>query len=122
MKVTIGQAELGLAQYISKEICSKLSDWRKWAVPVFVGSMNPRFERMFAENKEILVEAGFVDQEGMIDIDLVYDRFRKAAEDSGDIVQDIPVLGTLRLSVKDIDMLYQLITANAPSSRSFGSE
>ena len=50
MKVTIGQAELGLAQYISKEICSKLSDWRKWAVPVFVGSMNPRFERMFAEN------------------------------------------------------------------------
>ena len=90
-------------------------------MPVFVGSMNPRFERMFAENKEILVEAGFVDQEGMIDIDLVYDRFRKAAEDSGDIVQDIPVLGTLRLTVKDIDMLYQLIKANAPSSRSFSS-
>ena len=121
MKVTLGQAELGLAQYISKEICSKLSDWRKWAVPVFIGSMNPRFERMLAENKEILVEAGFVDQDGMIDIDLVYDRFHKAAEEGGDIVQDVPILGTLRLSIKDIDMLYQLIKANAPSPRGFGS-
>ena len=79
MKVTLGQVESGLAQYISREICSKLSDWRKWVVPVFVGSMNPKFERMFAENKNVLVEAGFVDQDNMIDIDLVYDRFRKAA-------------------------------------------
>ena len=120
MKVTLGQVESGLAQYISREICSKLSDWRKWVVPVFVGSMNPKFERMFAENKNVLVEAGFVDQDNMIDIDLVYDRFRKAADDGGGIVQEVPVLGTLRLSAKDIDMLYQLIKANgASSSRGF---
>lgn len=108
MKVTLAKAEECIITYINKELCPKFGDWRKWVLPVMMSSCIPTMEKKFYENKDILVSSGFVDKEDMIDIDLIYDKFHRVAETNGDITQDIPLLGTVKFSSRDIETLYRL--------------
>ena len=112
MKVTLSEFEECLSLYVSKEICSKLSDWRKWVLPVFIGTLIPKAEKMFYDNKDILSSTGLI-EDNLIDVDALYDKFYKIAKESGDIEQTIPYVGTLKLSANDIDTFYKIIKSNA---------
>lgn len=108
MKITLTKAEECINSYVSKELCPKMPDWRKWVVPVMIGMYIPTLERKFNDNIEVLKSSGFVDSEGLIDIDLVYDKFHRVAEESGDIVQEIPMIGSVRFTSRDIEAFYRL--------------
>lgn len=109
MKVTLDKFEEGIRLYVSKEICPKLTDWRKWVIPVMIGMFIPKIDNLFQSNKDSLILSGFVDAEGLIDIDSLYENFYSIAEESGDIVQEIPFIGTLKLSSRDIESFYKIL-------------
>ena len=112
MKVTLSEFEECLSIYVSKEICSKLTDWRKWVLPVFIGTLVPKAEKVFYDNQDILSSTGLV-EDNLIDIDALYDKFYKISKESGDIEQTIPYIGTIKLSSNDIDAFYKIVKSNA---------
>ena len=65
MKITIDRAKSALMEYISDEFCNRLYDYRKWLVPIFIGSYMPKLDKMIEENKEGLVNLGFMDENGL---------------------------------------------------------
>ena len=78
MKITIDRAKSALMEYISDEFCNRLYDYRKWLVPIFIGSYMPKLDKMIEKNKEGLVNLGFMDENGLVCIDTVYtDRSKK---------------------------------------------
>lgn len=109
MKITIDRAKSALMEYISDEFCNRLYDYRKWLVPVFIGSYMPKIDKMIEENKEGLVSLGFMDENGLICIDTVYRKFKDTAEEYGDVIQKMPLLGEVTFTSKDIDKLYKII-------------
>lgn len=109
MKITIDRAKSALMEYISDEFCNRLYDYRKWLVPVFIGSYMPKIDKMIEENKEGLVSLGFMDENGLICIDTVYKKFKDTAEEYGDVIQKMPLLGEVTFTSKDIDKLYKII-------------
>ena len=109
MKITIDRAKSALMEYISDEFCNRLYDYRKWLVPIFIGSYMPKLDKMIEENKEGLVNLGFVDENGLVCIDTVYKRFKDTAEEYGDVIQKMPLLGEVTFTSKDIDKLYKII-------------
>ena len=109
MKITIDRAKSALMEYVSDEFCNRLYDYRKWLVPVFIGSYMPRIDKMIEENKEGLVSLGFMDENGLICIDTVYKKFKDTAEEYGDVIQKMPLLGEVTFTSKDIDKLYKII-------------
>lgn len=113
MKVSLKKFEESVQTYISKEICSKLNDWRKWAIPVMVGVATPKMENIFHDKKELLLSSGFIDENENIDIDLLYDKFHKIAEESGSIIQNIPYIGEVTFTSKDIESLYRILKSDS---------
>ena len=109
MKITIDRAKSALMEYISDEFCNRLYDYRKWLVPVFIGSYMPKLDKMIEENKEGLVSLGFMDENGLICIDTAYKKFKDTAEEDGDVIQKMPLLGEVTFTSKDIDKLYKII-------------
>ena len=109
MKISIDRAKSALMEYISDEFCNRLYDYRKWLVPVFIGSYMPKLDKMIEENKEGLVSLGFMDENGLICIDTVYRKFKDTAEEYGDVIQKMPLLGEVTFTSKDIDKLYKII-------------
>lgn len=109
MKITVDRAKSALMEYISDEFCNRLYDYRKWLVPVFIGSYMPKLDKMIEENKEGLISLGFMDENGLICIDTVYRKFKDTAEEYGDVIQKMPLLGEVTFTSKDIDKLYKII-------------
>ena len=109
MKVTIDKFKNAVMEYVSDEFCNRLYDYRKWLVPVFVGSYMPKLDQMIEENKEGLIGMGFMDESNLICIDTVYKKFRETAEEYGDVIQKLPLLGEVTFTSKDIDKLYKII-------------
>ena len=109
MKITVDRAKSALMEYISDEFCNRLYDYRKWLVPIFIGSYMPKLDKMIEENKEGLVSLGFMDENGLICIDTVYRKFKDTAEEYGDVIQKMPLLGEVTFTSKDIDKLYKII-------------
>ena len=49
MKITVDRAKSALMEYISDEFCNRLYDYRKWLVPVFIGSYMPKLDKLIEE-------------------------------------------------------------------------
>lgn len=119
MKISLSVFEDCVFEYINREIVAKLSDWRKWAIPVAAGMAKPAMDNYFKKYEEILKTANIVDSSNMIDVDLLYDNFHKVAESTGDIVQSIPLIGEVKFSARDVEQLYRIIqSTDKPSSSS----
>lgn len=50
-----------------------------------------------------------MDENGLICIDTVYRKFKDTAEEYGDVIQKMPLLGEVTFTSKDIDKLYRII-------------
>ena len=57
-----------MIKYVNDHICSKLTDARKWVIPLALGSLIPTLEQKYRDHKEILKAMGFVDDMDMFDI------------------------------------------------------
>lgn len=103
--VTKEQFKNGLGMYIEKEFVDKFSGLKKWAV-VLAGTevINKADSIMSA-----LPPNTYMSEDGMIDIDRLYKNMRSIAEKTGAVVQNLPMIGDVKFTEKDIDELYRYI-------------
>lgn len=110
MKVTIEQFQNGFARYIDNEFTSKLSGLSKWMTGMGGTSISMRLPALIKQYKPMLMLMGFVTDDGMIELDELYNVAIETARRIGPVVQYIPTLHDTTFTDKDIDKLKMAIT------------
>ena len=103
--VTLEQMQTGLAGYVEKELVSKVPGVRKWVLALVATPVILQSGAMIGENKEMLVKAGYMTEDGMIDIDRIHSELKEVARKTGPVTQSFPVIGTFTFTEADIDTL-----------------
>ena len=108
--VSYSQVVNGISKYIDQEIVNKLQGWQKWALGAGTGIFLSKSGENFTQLKEnsIVKMLGLIDENGMVDVDIIYSELRKQA-DKGAIVAEIPMIGKLTLTKDDVEKLYTCI-------------
>lgn len=102
--------KFGVLNYIEKEMLSKITDWRKWAIGGIVVLGSAQIDTMYSANIPLLEKMGIV-IDGEIDLETLYKTLKETAEKQGSIKQNIPLLGEIGFDTSDIDVLYETIKA-----------
>jgi len=114
--VPIAQIKAGLETYIQQEIITKTAGLPRWGVGAMMGIVFKKSENFIAllRNNRFIQAMGLIDEQGNVDIDLIYNEVKKQAvkEDATiDLkIMDVP-LGTIKITSADVDALYQAIRA-----------
>lgn len=101
--------ENGIFDYINVEFCPKLTDWRKWGVPLAMGFITPYIEKKYLSYLDTLKTINLVNDEGDIDIDTLYTKTSEIAKKTGCMNCSIPILGEVTFSSEDVDKLYHIL-------------
>ena len=103
----------GISTFIDKEILTKLSGTSKMLMGIGAGVAIKRSENIYEvlKNNSIMKMLGIIDQQGNIDIDILYEELKKQVEKE-EIMLDIPVIGLLKLNAGDVDKLIYYIKNN----------
>ena len=103
--VTLEQLQTGLADYVEKELVSKVPGVRKWVLALVATPVILQSGAMIEANKEMLIKAGYITADGMIDIDRIHGELKAIASKTGPVAQSFPIIGTFTFSEADIDTL-----------------
>lgn len=103
------ELENGVMEYINTEFCSRLEDWRKWMLPLAAGFAMPWMEKKYLDNLEMLKAASIVDDDGCIDIDMLYTKLSEVARKTGSMTWNVPMLGPVTFRSEDVDKLYRTL-------------
>ena len=111
----IGQVQRGIAEFIDNEIAPKLSGVTRFIVAGSGGVLVSRLPVILA-NPSVSGMAGtlaLMDQNGEIDVDVLYTEFKRALQQAGQVTIDIPIPFqpplTMTFRDADLDRLYQYI-------------
>lgn len=111
MTVTMDQVVSGLAKYITAEFVEHVDGLKKWAVigaSSLIVTKSQEVGSALAKNA-IVQSLGAMDKDGRIAIDLLKEHFSYAADTTGPITQQIPLLGPVTFAKEDIQKLYDFI-------------
>ena len=108
--VTLEQIQEGLGNYVESELVAKVPGLRKWALALVATPAILQVRTLAEGNKEMLMKAGYMSEDGMIDIDRLCRELKEVAHREGEVTEHIPMLGTFRFSETDIDKLRSFIT------------
>jgi hypothetical protein len=109
--VTLTQVQNGLVKYIDSEITPKIEGWQKWVFGATMGVSLSKITTIFnsLKNNTFIKMLEVVDDNDNIDIDTIYQEFRKQAQ-KGAITFNVPIINLpLTLNVTDVDKIYQCI-------------
>lgn len=109
--VTLAQVQNGIVKYLDAEITPKIPGWQKWVFGAAVGISLSKITNIFNALKEnpFVKMLEVIDENDNIDIDTVYQEFRRQSQ-KGSITFDVPLIGMpLTLNTTDVDKLYQMI-------------
>jgi hypothetical protein len=111
MKVTLNQIKQGFARYIDAEFTSKLQGFKKWVVPLgAVAIITSKLDSLMTEsNIEMLKSIGYVSDDGLFDVDEIFSDFIAIARAQGSVTENLPMLGDVTFSEKDIEALRRYI-------------
>lgn len=108
--VSINRVQTGLSRYLDNEIMPKLSGWQKWvfsaAATAYIADAHKVAEKVRASTA--LAPLSLIDEANNIDVEKIYQHLRPAAEKCPAPIS-IPWMGTITLTVSDVDMLYNCI-------------
>lgn len=105
--VTREQFKSGVAMYLNDEFVAKVPGIKKWIVVLISNEMLAQMDSTL----DRLPGNSYITKDGMIDIDRLYRDMSRIAESTGEVTENIPLLGDVRFSKKDIDELYRLIAS-----------
>lgn len=105
--VTREQFKSGVAMYLNDEFVAKVPGIKKWIVVLISNEMLAQMDSTL----DRLPVNSYITKDGMIDIDRLYRDMSRIAESTGEVTENIPLLGDVRFSKKDIDELYRLIAS-----------
>lgn len=108
--VSIEQVKQGFARYVDAEFTNKMTGINRWLVGGIAGIAILRAENIYNHLKDMpfIKMLDVVDENGMIDIDIIYNAFLEQAR-RGEAVIDIPMIGQTKFNEHDIEMLYRYI-------------
>jgi hypothetical protein len=111
MKVTLNQIKQGFARYIDAEFTSKLQGFKKWVVPLGAAAIiTSKLDSLMTEsNIEMLKSIGYVSDDGLFDVDKIFSDFIAIARAQGSVTENLPMLGDVTFSEKDIEALRRYI-------------
>lgn len=100
----------GLASFVDAEVLPKMGGVQRWVFGTAAGVMAKRADSVVQAlmTSPIPRMFGLVNDEGLLDLDLVYGELSKQAGKTPAVIP-IPMLGELRLSAQDVDSLYRHI-------------
>lgn len=111
MTVTMDQLVSGMSKYADQEIIAKVSGVRKWLVALATPAVMMSVSDMILKNKDTLVKAGYMAEDGMVDIERLYTDASGIARKTGSVTEHLPVLGDVTFSEQDIERLYLCIVS-----------
>lgn len=101
----------GLIRFVDQDMISKMSgSWKAWGIGTVVALIARRAPEVFTmiRDNQLVQTLGLIDGE-MVDIDAIYTELHAQAEKNTAKV-DIPLIGSVTYSVRDVESLYRLIT------------
>lgn len=107
MKVRFESIVDGLNRYIDKEIYGGLNDLQEMLARLAIGRLNQSADAI----KKFLMTNGFaktlclVDCDGMVELDELMHDIRREIERKGSIEINIPMIGKLKFTATDVDVL-----------------
>lgn len=108
--ISINQVQSGLSRYLDSEIIPKLSGWQKWifsaAATAYISDAAKVADKI--RNSAALSPLALIDDANNVDVEKIYQHLRPAAERCPAPIT-IPGMGTVTLTVNDVDMLYNCI-------------
>lgn len=107
--VTKEQFVNGIQKYIDDELISKISGLSKWVLALGLGAYIPQIHKMLDDNHSMLVGAGYMHEDGMINIDKLYNDLINVARAKGSVVQYIPLVGDVTFTETDLTSMYHHI-------------
>ena len=107
---TLEQTKDGISSYIDKEIIAKVQGAKKWMVALAVPSILIRIDEMVESNKSLLIKAGYLTEDCMVDIDKIYSELRLIASKTGAVTEHFPIIGDVMFTISDIDCLRSCIS------------
>lgn len=111
MKVRFERVFDGINRYIDSEIYGKLNDFQEMIARIVVGRVNADSENI----KTALMTNGFaktlclIDSDGMVDIERLLQDIRHEIDRKGSIEIEIPMIGKIKFTSGDVDVLYNMI-------------
>lgn len=106
MKYNAEQVLNGLAKYAENEIISKMPTAGK----VIAGTaIALALKNVQLQSNQFARAIGAVDADGMIDVDTIAESLKASAERYGNIVINIPLMGTVTLTAGDVDLMRRYI-------------
>lgn len=111
MAATMEQVVSGLAKYINAEFVEQVDGLKKWAVIGVASLAAGKVDAVGAaiQKSQIASSFGVVGEDGSIDIDALKACLDAAADSTGPVVQQIPLLGPVTFKKEDIQKLYDFI-------------
>lgn len=109
--VTLSQVQNGLVKYLDTEIMPQINGWQKWVFGAAMSVSLSKAANILNELKEnaFIKMLDIIDENDKIDIDTIYQEFRKQAQ-KGPVTFNVPIVNLpLTLNSADIDKMYQLI-------------
>lgn len=107
MKIKFESVVDGLNRYIDKEIYNNLNSVQEIMARFVVGRISQNAEgikREFMSNG-FLRTLCIVDSDGMVDVDQLLSDIRREIERKGVLEIDIPMIGRLKFTPQDVDVL-----------------
>lgn len=101
----------GIAKYVDLEIVNNINGWQKWVVGSAVGMALTNSAEVFNSIKqnEFVKVLGVIDHDNRVDVDKLYAELKKQAQKTS-VTFAVPLIGTITLTERDVDMLYNYIT------------
>lgn len=102
----------GIAKYIDSEIYSGMNDVQELMARIVIGRLieNENAIKGNLVNNGIIRTFGFVDSEGMVDVDGLRSDLKKEIERKGKLSISLPMFGKFTFTPEDVDVLYRYIT------------
>jgi hypothetical protein len=102
----------GIAKYIDFEIYSGMNDLQEVMARIVIGRLieNEDAIKKSIVNNGVIRTFGFVDSEGMVDVDSLRADVKKEIERKGKLTISIPMFGKLTFVPEDVDVIYRYIT------------
>lgn len=110
MMVTQEQLKEGLARYIDTEFVSKVQGLRKWGIALATSPLILSLGERIEDSKAMLVSAGYLTEDGMVDIDRLYADAMEVARRTGSVTEHLPIVGDVTFTSTDIESLRRCIT------------
>ena len=109
MKKSFAQVEQAIIMYAKNEWLDKLQGLNKWLLLGATGIAVAKAEQIADAIMHSPLARAVVDDDGMIDVDMIYQQMIAAAETTGPVTQNIPMIGAVKFDRSDIEKLYTMI-------------